>query len=1328
MKKRGISLFVALTMMLSICVPVAADDPLVQKNEIMAEYDGRYDGEKDEYTAPVKANDVVIGSVWDDQSNRGSFTTGEPIEFELCQPENRQGENIRVDLEIPDDDLFYSTIEDDESDRKITLNGNKFTFTPETDAGIIIRVWWSDFDAIGCDEGEYIISYNFERYDMAGEISLDKTPKKSFDFADGAEGKYIFDVGTDVNICFKPDDGRYPEYINFNGTEYSSGGRDGHEHMNTLYDSQNDRYVIPVKDANEYDYFNLYINPNWIDENNRKPVNTYKAFYDERRDDGTITAPIKVGSTTLEDNKEYSFTEGQKLTFKMTPPENDEPIVEIEVFEESYDRANDERIERIVYGNGDGFDKDHKITVTNNQFDFTPATNTYFEVKVWWSEFDKFGAEGDDYTVNVNLDDHTKVEFDKEPKGSMKRTDRNEYRYVFEAGTKVTATFTSDAGYDTGNIDYSFDWEDQHVETHYSVDKYNDDVILLKELYDKDSDSYKLDLSGAKEHCWINLHSSTLNSSNDNMRSIYRVEYDPRCDEQGKPQTPVKVNGEVVSDHTDLEFKAGEKMTFELTPPSDYDETPLFEIELHKSSYNKETGEFKDCQYIGNLETSDQKIELADNKFEYTPDGDYDFIVRIWWSEFDKFGAGENEYTVNVRADEHTQVKFNVKPAASTQRDEREEYKYTFPVGTDVVASIKFEEGYNPGYIDFSYDKDDKRTEEHYSVDKYDTNVKLLTEIYDKNTDTYKLDLSGFGDHNVVDINAGYDPGNPDFMNRIYRVEYDARYDHETDTRALVKINGEEVINSEEMTFTPGQKLSFELVPPTDSNAAPLFEIEVQKDEYDRVTGVKQWAYYGNIDNCSHELALENNKFEFTPDGDNDFVVRVWWSEFDRFGPDGDQYCVRYGQNDKNSGSVSFSKKPVDSITAEDQGTKGLFEIGNDVDVVIKPNDNFDVDFVDYNEIHYCKDPDPEKENEASLWEFYNEEDNSFVFSIENADQENKWFEFYVEFTSASFWSISFDANGGDGEMETLDVMQGRSFTLPDCTFTAPAGKEFDKWDLGKPGDSLVPEADTTVKAVWKDLPATNTPTPVVTETPVPTEAPPTATPTSVPEATETPVPTEAPEATATPVPTVAPEATATATPVPTVAPEATATATPTPAAADSGTDAATPTPTATPAPEAGEPEKVVNVGSAQYAVSKDGTATVNKFKVVNAKKVVIPATIKADGKKYKVTKIAANAFAGMKKLESVKIGKNVKIIGENAFSGCIKLKKLTVPANVKTVKKNAFNGCKKIVLTFKGKTSIKKALSGAKNVTAIVSKKQKTYYKAAFKKSGAKNVTIRFK
>ena len=65
---------------------------------------------------------------------------------------------------------------------------------------------------------------------------------------------------------------------------------------------------------------------------------------------------------------------------------------------------------------------------------------------------------------------------------------------------------------------------------------------------------------------------------------------------------------------------------------------------------------------------------------------------------------------------------------------------------------------------------------------------------------------------------------------------------------------------------------------------------------------------------------------------------------------------------------------------------------------------------------------------------------------------------------------------------------------------------------------------------------------------------------------------------------------------------------------------------------------------------------------------------------------------------------------------------------NAKAFKFHKCANKKKIVLTFKGKTSVKKALSGAKNVTAIVPKKQKTYYKAAFKKSGAKNVTIRFK
>ena len=75
--------------------------------------------------------------------------------------------------------------------------------------------------------------------------------------------------------------------------------------------------------------------------------------------------------------------------------------------------------------------------------------------------------------------------------------------------------------------------------------------------------------------------------------------------------------------------------------------------------------------------------------------------------------------------------------------------------------------------------------------------------------------------------------------------------------------------------------------------------------------------------------------------------------------------------------------------------------------------------------------------------------------------------------------SVSFDANGGSGSMETQSVKSGEKFTFPVCTFTPPAGKVFDFWSVAgkknsffEPGDSMEITADVTVKANWKDAPA----------------------------------------------------------------------------------------------------------------------------------------------------------------------------------------------------------------------------------------------------------------
>lgn len=68
-------------------------------------------------------------------------------------------------------------------------------------------------------------------------------------------------------------------------------------------------------------------------------------------------------------------------------------------------------------------------------------------------------------------------------------------------------------------------------------------------------------------------------------------------------------------------------------------------------------------------------------------------------------------------------------------------------------------------------------------------------------------------------------------------------------------------------------------------------------------------------------------------------------------------------------------------------------------------------------------------------------------------------------------YTITFDSNGGTGSMGSATVSAGESYTLPECTFTAPDGQVFKAWLIGSTeyaaGTSYTPTASVTVKAVW---------------------------------------------------------------------------------------------------------------------------------------------------------------------------------------------------------------------------------------------------------------------
>lgn len=71
-------------------------------------------------------------------------------------------------------------------------------------------------------------------------------------------------------------------------------------------------------------------------------------------------------------------------------------------------------------------------------------------------------------------------------------------------------------------------------------------------------------------------------------------------------------------------------------------------------------------------------------------------------------------------------------------------------------------------------------------------------------------------------------------------------------------------------------------------------------------------------------------------------------------------------------------------------------------------------------------------------------------------------------------YTLSFDGNGAEVSIENISASYSGYVTLPECTFTPPAGKVFKAWSIGgteyKEGTSALLKADSTAVAVWEDI------------------------------------------------------------------------------------------------------------------------------------------------------------------------------------------------------------------------------------------------------------------
>lgn len=113
-------------------------------------------------------------------------------------------------------------------------------------------------------------------------------------------------------------------------------------------------------------------------------------------------------------------------------------------------------------------------------------------------------------------------------------------------------------------------------------------------------------------------------------------------------------------------------------------------------------------------------------------------------------------------------------------------------------------------------------------------------------------------------------------------------------------------------------------------------------------------------------------------------------------------------------------------------------------------------------------------------------------------------------------------------------------------------------------------------------------------------------------------------------------------------------------------------------------------------------------------KTITIPDRIVIGGKKMLVVKIDPGAFKNNENIETIKLGKNIKVIGSDAFEGATNLKKVTLGNNVEIIGAGAFKDCAKLTTVtipskttiigagaFEGDTKLKKVTIG-KNVESI--------------------------
>ncbi len=888
---------------------------------------------------------------------------------------------------IPPEELKDTTpiVEDSYgSNYNVTKDGDDYIleFKPGPE-GFNLEVYWSDFEALNPDESQVLFDIEWNGSVFYAEPSGTIIDSKQDPF-NMNHMRYLVDCSSDEDITlrFSATEGHSVDAFYYNWARYDGDNIEDllNDHREFTFDDQSNELVYTLIRKNlDWDRAVFFVieadDAEFGPDGPHFSEYEYGVYFNDWRGE----ARVMMDDADLISGYYGPFEAGDELTFVLIPPKSREaetPVVRIR-------RENTEDMESTLDG----------LTITQLdadehswEFKYTPETTEGFIVDVEWSEYDILGPAEDEFMIEFNSNSgFASFETDPEPdacvpepgegglngrgnKMTFTRKDIAEsgidLRITLKEGSKIEVIKTM-----VNDVENEYVPNDRELPEGDGGRKHMSDCDWFSEKDGVLTISIPGDLED--NFVWIDIEYEGEYGPGPDAPCFHDNEMQVFYDDRGGDAS-VELGGEIVGTGWFGDFESGDEFTFTLRSPEvRWGETPV--VRIRQESGIRSTEGDDGLNPVTPVDADKHVWE-----FTYTADGDEGFIVDIEWSVYDTYGAGPDEFAIEIENNpEFGEYAVTTGFGGSMPEPnggrckkfifDRESVKDSgmatefTPVSIDAIDTIWIDYGnFNYGFVADGRELEEGDNRQYMSECEWiSVNNGVITvtlPLPEDEEDNYaRIYIEYYGDHGDPGP-EGYFPEDGKFF-----VDYDMRENPDTHQPEATVVLGDSVLRScDEYEFEADKELTFTLNPPVD-----------RVDEVIRIDiyGSDGYHYATDEQNEDNRIVISDGQFKFTPPSVAGFKIYISWSDYDTFTPTAEEVLVEIGP-DYSGGdyTISPAARP-ENIMNEPNGGNGVKylydrnEVPDGITVVITHKDGYVIDNIWFNDETYILDgreKDPE--------------------------------------------------------------------------------------------------------------------------------------------------------------------------------------------------------------------------------------------------------------------------------------------------------------------------------------------------------------------------------